>query len=240
MKISKSSSIENMLNVFRNRLDELEVSSSTKTLSELNDVHEITAHTYVDEHGGAFGEPGLAYSEEELRSYYEQNEDSDPVLQGYASFEDWLTDTIDHGGLTVEVDGGCSAEQVTDVDENLEDVYAVDTLEDDFVDYYDDSSDIEESVWAYVDSKQVQDSDGFWTDYTLYHNIETDEYATVFGDADMYKPEDGYFDAEFDNRDEAIEWFESYEGFADDDEYSDTYASTEPEIADVESDQEEF
>lgn len=72
------------------------------------------------------------------------------------------------------------------------------------------------SSWELVDKKSVQDSDGFYTDYSLYYNEDGDFYVTVFGDSDIYKPEDGEYDMEFDNESEALEWFNSYEGFTDD------------------------
>lgn len=80
----------------------------------------------------------------------------------------------------------------------------------------------EDSCWELVDRKSVPDSDGFYTDYCLYYNFCEDYYATVFGDRDLYRPEDGNFDAEFDNEAEALEWFENYNGFEDDDVYSST------------------
>lgn len=69
------------------------------------------------------------------------------------------------------------------------------------------------SRFVEVDKKPVEDSDGFMTDYTLYHDTENDKYVTVFGDQDLYKPEDENFDMEFDTEVEAKEWFATYEGF---------------------------
>lgn len=74
------------------------------------------------------------------------------------------------------------------------------------------------SVWEEVDSKSVQDSDGFYTDYTMYFNPETGEYVFVFGDKDLYRPEDGNWDWAVENEDEAWEWFNDYTGFEDDEE----------------------
>ena len=71
------------------------------------------------------------------------------------------------------------------------------------------------SKFVEVDKKPVEDSDGFMTDYTLYHDTENDKYVTVFGDQDLYKPEDENFDMEFDTEVEAKEWFSTYEGFAE-------------------------
>lgn len=70
----------------------------------------------------------------------------------------------------------------------------------------------DEETFELIDTKLIADSDGFMTDYTLYRNKQTGEYVTVFGDRDIYKPEDGYFDAEFETLGEAEDWFCSYEG----------------------------
>lgn len=67
--------------------------------------------------------------------------------------------------------------------------------------------------------KTVYDSDGFTTDYTLYFDHDENNYFTVFGDNDLYGPEDSEHDWDFGpNEDEALEWFEDYEGFVDDDD----------------------
>lgn len=69
----------------------------------------------------------------------------------------------------------------------------------------------ETPVWKFVHSKQVPDADGFLTDYTWYENADGTQ-VMVFGDSDVYGPEDDYFDATFDNRKEAEEWFNNYQG----------------------------
>lgn len=70
-----------------------------------------------------------------------------------------------------------------------------------------------------LDSKQVQDSDGFYTDYTLYKASDGSVYFCMFGDSDLYEPNPEYADAEFDNEEEAYEWFEDYEGFVEEEEW---------------------
>lgn len=107
------------------------------------------------------------------------------------------------------------------------------------------------TTYLTVDSKSVPDSDGFMTDYTWYvrirctydewyswlksrsgHNTHShtlgdipeeyiDGYVFVFGDSDLYTPEDGDFDFECESYEEAVEWFDDYHGF--DDEYEDSY-----------------
>lgn len=80
---------------------------------------------------------------------------------------------------------------------------------------YLDDDDIENDEWQEIDHKEVMDSDGFYTDYTLYTDGET--YIAMFGDKDIYGPDPDYADAEFDDEDTAREWFGSYTGFDDED-----------------------
>lgn len=67
-----------------------------------------------------------------------------------------------------------------------------------------------------VKSKLVQDSDGFYTDYTWYKD-ENGYNVFVFGDSDLYLPEDGEYDWETESDEQAEEWFDSYNGFEDED-----------------------
>lgn len=90
--------------------------------------------------------------------------------------------------------------------------------------------DTDAEEWEEVASKAVEDSDGFMTDYVWYTN--GDKHVFIFGDSDIYRPEDGYFDWEVDIVEgkeaeaykEAQEWFNSYNGFAEElDEAQDIY-----------------
>ena len=104
--------------------------------------------------------------------------------------------------------------------------------------------DVDEIVVQYftVDSKQVKDSDGFWTDYTMYMRVETTKdkwlaflkspdskkgkipddfdtsYVFIFGDSDYYEPEIDTPDYECETEEEAYEWFDNYNGFDEDEE----------------------
>lgn len=92
-----------------------------------------------------------------------------------------------------------------------------------------------------VDSKTVPDSDGFMTDYTMYHKYTTtnkeffdfiktykeggypdewsDGYVFVLGDKELYDPyESDDFDYVCESKQEAYEWFDDYNGFEDEDE----------------------
>lgn len=64
--------------------------------------------------------------------------------------------------------------------------------------------------FEYIKSKVVNDTDGFLDDYTMYKRLSDGKYIMIFGDKEMYAPEDTEPDAEFDTQREADEWFSSY------------------------------
>ena len=72
--------------------------------------------------------------------------------------------------------------------------------------------------WELEDRKRVLDSDGFYTEYCLYSNADKSQWICMFGDSDIYTPDSGYADAEFDSEEEAREWFDDYNGFEDDED----------------------
>ena len=74
---------------------------------------------------------------------------------------------------------------------------------------YDDKND---DYWL-INHKSVMDSDGFYTDYTWYKRASDGMNVFVFGDNDIYRPEDEDFDWETKSDEEAEEWFDSYNGF---------------------------
>ena len=87
-------------------------------------------------------------------------------------------------------------------------------LKEDFeeIDYSD------EDNWFEVASKSVPDSDGFYTDYTWYQSVDGERNIFIFGDNEIYGPDPDYADWECDDEDEAREWFDSYNGFTEEDD----------------------
>ena len=84
--------------------------------------------------------------------------------------------------------------------------------------------------WEEVASKQVLDSDGFYTDYTWYKTNTPDgeKHIFIFGDKDIYEPDEGYADWISYTEQSAKEWFDNYNGFEDDEDdldelYTDTF-----------------
>lgn len=83
-----------------------------------------------------------------------------------------------------------------------------------------------------IDSKRVLDSDGFYTDYTMYYNPDDDNYFFIFGDEDIYGPDPYNADWTCGTDDEAIEWYDNYNGFED--ELDEALDTTVPEVTPVE------
>lgn len=85
-------------------------------------------------------------------------------------------------------------------------------------------------VWVKLAQKQVLDSDGFYTDYTMYSNEDGTSYIFMFGDSDIYGPDPQYADHECSNWDEAAQWWNDYNGFEVDDITSSTILDANPEF----------
>lgn len=72
------------------------------------------------------------------------------------------------------------------------------------------------SEWEMLQTKSVEDADGFMTDYTLYKHSTEDKYICMFGDSELYEPDEAYADWEGETEAEALEWFNSYSGLGND------------------------
>lgn len=73
------------------------------------------------------------------------------------------------------------------------------------------NADTDIGPWKFLGSKNVVDFDGFYTDYTLWFNNETGMYVCIFGDRDLYNPENSEPDYATDSEFDAYEWFENYD-----------------------------
>ena len=97
-----------------------------------------------------------------------------------------------------------------------------------------------DSKWICLDIKHVRDSDGMLTDYALYTTEDEDKYICMFGDVDVYPPDEMYADAEFDTEEEALEWFEDYTGPGDEDEDYDIYHDDIDSAEELDSDEDDL
>lgn len=131
----------------------------------------------------------------------------------HRSPDQWIVAYKDGKSYDIEVtrysegDYEVHPDNISEVIEADTDVYKNDDINDDAL-----------VGFSEIATKSVPDSDGFSTDYTMYRDTNTGEYVFVFGDKDVYSPADGNFDWQCETEEEAWEWFNSYNGFADDEE----------------------
>ena len=92
--------------------------------------------------------------------------------------------------------------------------YGLNKVHDSFTENFD-YKDNNVSQWELVKSKSVMDSDGFMTDYSWYTN--GDKHIFMFGDIDLYEPDEDYADWVAETEEEATSWFDTYKGFEDED-----------------------
>lgn len=103
---ASSKGIHEMLNAFEDKLEE--VGGSTQVQAAYDPEYKDV--------GGGFGEPGAVYKYSEIKQYWDEDHDSDPVLQEYDSFEDWWNDTRENYLQEVE---GCGSVQAATIEDML-------------------------------------------------------------------------------------------------------------------------
>ena len=91
-------------------------------------------------------------------------------------------------------------------------------------------SDEYDTTWIKLAQKQVLDSDGFYTDYTMYISDDGTSYIFMFGDEDIYGPDPQYADYECSDWNEASEWWNDYNGFEDDNSLNDIQSSSSTDV----------
>lgn len=99
--------------------------------------------------------------------------------------------------------------------------YGLDKVHDSLTESYD-YKDNNAEQWELVNKKVVTDSDGFLTDYSWYTN--GDKHIFMFGDSDIYEPDEDYADWVAETEQEAEEWYNNYTGFDDEEpDYNDEF-----------------
>lgn len=200
-QIKQRGSLEQFMNVVRNRIEDLSgepVESSFKYPEDMEDLEngEYESHVtepvnasesvqsamYQDMDGSTLGDIGTTATEEELRRLYDELHDSDPVVSDYDSFEDWLDDTVNNGYLK-KIAGSESVEAAEEdddeYDENAEYIQAlIGDLESEIVGRH---GDVIESI-VFDD-----DDETLYMTVTFEHNGETsiNDYEIPFEDLSM-------------------------------------------------------
>lgn len=93
--------------------------------------------------------------------------------------------------------------------------YGLDKIHDSLTENYD-YKDNDPSQWKLVKQKEVKDSDGFLTEYSWYTNGV--KHIFMFGDSDLYDPDEDYADWVTESEQEAQDWFDNYQGFSEEDD----------------------
>ena len=192
----------------------------------------------------AYADPIVEEDDTKNESLTESRLDPDNDMMGirvyYAiKFDGDTVETIDvedpdYAGDEFYVAVDKSKELVKDYDvDHVEIVYTVednfDKHEDVEYEYWTSGEEIEENLneaypdtlghrYYRMDIKHVKDSDGFLTDYTWWYDAATDQHIFIFGDSEVYTPEDSSPDWETDSEDTAQEWWDNYVGPYEDDD----------------------
>ena len=192
----------------------------------------------------AYADPIVEDDDTKNESLTESRLDPDNDMMGtrvyYAiKFDGDTVETIDvedpdYAGDEFYVAVDKSKELLEDYDvDHVEIVYTVednfDKHEDVEYEYWTSGEEVEENLnedypntvddrYYRIDIKHVNDSDGFLTDYTWWYDAATDQHIFIFGDSEVYTPEDSSPDWETDSEDTAQEWWDNYVGPYEDDD----------------------
>ena len=192
----------------------------------------------------AYADPIVEEDDTQNESLTESRLDPDNDMMGtrvyYAiKFDGDTVETVDvedpdYAGDEFYVAVDKSKELVKDYDvDHVEIVYTVednsDKHEDVEYEYWTSGEEVEENLnedypntvddrYYRIDIKHVKDSDGFLTDYTWWYDAATDQHIFIFGDSEVYTPEDSSPDWETDSEDTAREWWDNYVGPYEDDD----------------------
>ena len=117
MKIKQKGSPEDFARAIKNRISMLSGINSSETVMSSCD------ECFRDVHG-LFGDVGEILTIAQMREYWEENKDHDPVLMEYRNYKEWLKDTLDNMESVDNIDiesseAIMSADDATDDDRYL-------------------------------------------------------------------------------------------------------------------------
>lgn len=217
MKITKNKriyaatgSIDEMLNQFNKRIDELSASDITSSTDTDDDKDYIAAlkNKISDKFKSKISSCEYDYDDE---NYYFTVTSGTDVYEYTVPKDDLI------GDEEKDAEYICSSIE-EDINEDKKKSQTVKSSQ-----YSDDTEyDPEDyeggyTEWKKLKSKPVKDPDGNVTDYNMWYNEFEDIYVFTLGDPNVYYPENSDTDWECEDYDEAIEWFNGYNGSEDED-----------------------
>ena len=120
MKIKQKGSPEDFARAIKNRISMLSGINSSETVMSSCD------ECFRDVHG-LFGDVGEILTIAQMREYWEENKDSDPVLLEYNNYKEWLKDTLDNMESVDNIDIE-SSEAIMSADDATDDARYLHTL----------------------------------------------------------------------------------------------------------------
>lgn len=120
MKIKQKGSPEDFARAIKNRISMLSGINSSETVMSSCD------ECFRDVHG-LFGDVGEILTIAQMREYWEENKDRDPVLLEYNNYKEWLKDTLDNMESVDNIDIE-SSEAIMSADDATDDARYLHTL----------------------------------------------------------------------------------------------------------------
>lgn len=177
MKIKQKGSPEDFARAIKNRISMLSGVNSSETVMSSCD------ECFRDVHG-LFGDVGEILTIAQMREYWEENKDRDPVLMEYRNYKDWLKDTLDNMESVDNIDIE-SSEAIMSADDATDDDRYLHTL----------IGDIQSEIEHEVESIQFDQDDSNLYMTVVYMDM-VKEYKIPFDDLSF----------EFDNIESDVEY----------------------------------
>lgn len=177
MKIKQKGSPEDFARAIKNRISMLSGVNSSETVMSSCD------ECFRDVHG-LFGDVGEILTIAQMREYWEENKDRDPVLMEYRNYKEWLKDTLDNMESVDNIDIE-SSEAIMSADDATDDDRYLHTL----------IGDIQSEIEHEVESIQFDQDDSNLYMTVVYMDM-VKEYKIPFDDLSF----------EFDNIESDVEY----------------------------------
>ena len=177
MKIKQKGSPEDFARAIKNRISMLSGINSSETVMSSCD------ECFRDVHG-LFGDVGEILTIAQMREYWEENKDHDPVLMEYRNYKEWLKDTLDNMESVDNIDIE-SSEAIMSADDATDDDRYLHTL----------IGDIQSEIEHEVESIQFDQDDSNLYMTVVYMDM-VKEYKIPFDDLSF----------EFDNIESDVEY----------------------------------
>ena len=177
MKIKQKGSPEDFARAIKNRISMLSGINSSETVMSSCD------ECFRDVHG-LFGDVGEILTIAQMREYWEENKDRDPVLMEYRNYKEWLKDTLDNMESVDNIDIE-SSEAIMSADDATDDDRYLHTL----------IGDIQSEIEHEVESIQFDQDDSNLYMTVVYMDM-VKEYKIPFDDLSF----------EFDNIESDVEY----------------------------------